>query len=429
MSKNVTIVEKICWLCLSYVIFFLVYNFCGWYASNASSVDSFVFKFEYHIPFLPWMIIPYMSSGLFFALVFFLCSSKNELRLLTKRINFVTIVSGLFFILFPLKFTLTKPEVTNSFYNFCFQFLNKWDTIYNQAPSLHISYICIFWSVIRKNISGKWKLIIGIWLLLMGISTLTVFQHHLIDIIPALILICITFIIFSEKDKRNEHIGMVYFFFSSLSTLIALLIYHYFSNFGLLILWISTTLFLVGLAYLHSNAKFIKRANGTISIINKIIYFPYIIVYKIIWKYFRKNSKHPIIEILPQVFVGARLSSKDVIDLSIDASMTVIDLSAELEENKIIRKNCRYFSFPLLDIGAINQKEIEEILDLVSEKYTNIKLDEKIYIHCLMGYSRSIFIGVLFLKRQLNINIKEAIDIVKEKSPQVVLPEYLLNAT
>jgi len=420
--------SKLAGLAVSYVLFLVIYNFCGWYTSNLENVKSFVFNFEHSIPFLSWTIIPYMSSGLFFVIIFFICTYQYELILLVKRINFITIISGVCFILFPLKYSYTKPDVDSPFFNFFFQFLHTWDTNYNQAPSLHIGYACIFWSVLRKNLHGGWKVIAGIWILLMGLSTLTVYQHHFIDIITALLLICITFLIFPDRENRNSRIGIIYFLFSVIFIFVSLFIYQYISIYGLIILWISIALFLVGIAYIHSDARFLKRKDGTISIPNKMIYFPYLLTYRIIRLLFCRNNKRPVTEIYPQIFVGAMLNLSQVQTFGIDKKTFVIDLTSEAEENKIIRLNSAYYSCPMLDIGTATKEDIQNTSDLITTLYTNLKPDERIYIHCLMGYSRSIFIVTMLVKKILDIDMAEAIDFIQNKCLYAIFPEYLLNS-
>ncbi|RXM40309.1 hypothetical protein BOQ62_06250 [Chryseobacterium sp. CH21] len=63
---------------------------------------------------------------------------------------FVTVIAGICFLLFPLKFSLPKPEVNSSILGYSFQFLKAFDSPFNQAPSLHIAYAFIFWSVFRN---------------------------------------------------------------------------------------------------------------------------------------------------------------------------------------------------------------------------------------------------------------------------------------
>jgi protein-tyrosine phosphatase len=425
MDNKVSLHKRLSYLLLSYILFLIIYNFSAWYALHFEKSDSFVFSFEKHIPFVPWMIIPYMTSGLLFTLVFFFCSSEKDLMLLTKRINFTTIVSGLFFILFPLKYSFIKPQQDFGLLNYFYQFLITWDSNYNQAPSLHIGYACIFWAVINKEFKSGWRILLLGWILLLGISTLTVYQHHLIDIVTALLLSCLTFFIFPENKDRNYQIGAVYFFISLLFSLAALLIQHT-TNYGLLLLWICIVLFLVGCAYMNSNSRFLKTKDGSITILNKIIFFPYLFMYKIIWLFCRKKSSHPVSEIIPQVYVGARLNSKQASSF-INERTYVIDLCAEAEENKYTRQKSQYFSFPLLDIGSVKKDELETLSNLLTSIYGSIKPDEKIFIHCLMGYSRSVFITTLFIKNQLNIQIDEAAAIVTQKHSQSIFPKYLLD--
>lgn len=65
-EKRLTIQLKIKAALACWFIFSLIYNGSAYYASNLEVVPSFVISFERYIPFIPWMIIPYMSSGVFF---------------------------------------------------------------------------------------------------------------------------------------------------------------------------------------------------------------------------------------------------------------------------------------------------------------------------------------------------------------------------
>ncbi|MEI7489123.1 MAG: phosphoesterase, partial [Chryseobacterium sp.] len=138
-EKRLKFKQKIYAMLLCSVVFMIVYNYSAWHVSRIEKVFSFVFDFEKYIPFLPWTIIPYMTSGLFFCAVFFFCNTKEQLKVLTKRMLFVTIIAGICFLLFPLKFSLQRPEVNGSIFGYSFQFLTTFDSPFNQAPSLHIT--------------------------------------------------------------------------------------------------------------------------------------------------------------------------------------------------------------------------------------------------------------------------------------------------
>jgi protein-tyrosine phosphatase len=277
-------------------------------------------------------------------------------------------------------------------------------------------------------LNGRWKTAAEVWLLIMSISTLTIYQHHFIDIVAALLLVCVTFLVFPNNKNRNFRIQFIFFLSGMLFILMALLVYQYISISGLLILWVSLALFLVGMAYGNSNARFLKRKDGTISMINTILYFPYIFTYKIMRRFFCKNNKQPVREVFPHIFVGAMLySAKLVNEFGIDDKTIVIDLSAEVEENKMIRQNSIYYSFPILDVGDASKEYVTSIVDLICEKYKILQPGEKIHIHCLMGYSRSVYIAAMFIKRYLNISTEKAIAIVSERYPEAIFPRYFSN--
>src|SRR5262249_53861456 len=68
------------------LLFVVVYGGCNWITAHRSDVGTWFYSWESFIPFVPLMIIPYMSINLFFLGGPFLCQSRNELRVFAKRI-------------------------------------------------------------------------------------------------------------------------------------------------------------------------------------------------------------------------------------------------------------------------------------------------------------------------------------------------------
>lgn len=408
------------------VVFMAVYNFSAWYASTLDFVPSFTFRFEQNIPFISATIIPYLTSGLFFCAVFFLCKSKEELITLTKRMLFMIIVAGMCFTLFPLKFSVVKPEASNVVFQFFFQFLKNVDSPYNQAPSLHVAFALLFWTIFR-NRENSGRNVSAVWLTLLALSTLTTFQHHVIDIITGAILAQLTFMIFPAQRNsvyfRNFQMANYYFLGGWIIVLIALLLNQFQSRLGLILLWVSVMLFIVGYQYQKNNIHFLKNGFGNIPFYKKVFYFPYLIMYWFFWRFLRKN-KIPA-EIIPRIFISSKLDTEEIENFDITENTFVYDLSAELEEHKLLKVKNRYFCVPFLDIGAFDVIETKKLVLEIAEKYSKLPIDGKILIHCTMGFTRSSAIGILVVKKILSLPLQEAIIKVTKANKHTVIHKYL----
>lgn len=198
-ATKVTRNQQIKALLLCTIAFGLVYHFSALYAKNLPKVASVVFEFEQHIPFVSWLIIPYMTSGFFFVCVFFWTKNLNELRILTQRMLFIILSAGVCYWVFPLKFSFEKPEVSNFLLKPLFVFLEKYDSPFNQAPSLHIAFAGIFAIEGNAHFTGFRKFFLNIWLLLLATSTVLVYQHHLIDVVTGIALSLLSFLLFKNN--------------------------------------------------------------------------------------------------------------------------------------------------------------------------------------------------------------------------------------
>lgn len=264
-EKKLKICQQAFALSLCTIVFMVVYNLSTWYASSLEHLPSFTFDFERAIPFVPLSIIPYMASGVFFCLVFFLSKNKYQLKILTWRMLFVTITAGIIFVIFPLQFSLTKPEVSNSVLKLPFSFLEVFDSPFNQSPSLHITFAFVFWSVFKDLL--KWRLFLMIWLILLGISTLTTYQHHVIDILTGAILAHVSFIIIpyrkSDLEYRRFRLANYYFLSGWVLIFAALLLHQFIHTKGLILFLPALVAFVIG--YFYQINKSISFLNISVS--------------------------------------------------------------------------------------------------------------------------------------------------------------------
>ncbi len=178
--------EALLWLVLCGSLFFILYLPTNYITSLRENVGSNAFAWEQYIPFVPWTIVPYYSISLFYAASFFVATSRGQLRALGLRFGLTTVISCFLFLLFPLKFSWDRPE-TSGVFGLLFYLLEGFDKPFNQAPSLHISLLVILWvhyiAVFSKR-AYHWAM--HIWFVLIGVSVLTTWQHHFIDVLGGL---------------------------------------------------------------------------------------------------------------------------------------------------------------------------------------------------------------------------------------------------
>ena len=158
-----------------------VYWLTNQMTSVRADVGAAVFQWERAIPFLDWTIIPYGSLLAFFVASFFLCRSRAELGCHTARLVAVVLISVTCFVLWPQRFVFERP-VVDGVLGGLFKLLTAVDLPYNRTPSLHISLLVILGALFARHTQGWVRSAVYAWFALIGVSVLTTYQHHVIDV-------------------------------------------------------------------------------------------------------------------------------------------------------------------------------------------------------------------------------------------------------
>ena len=161
--------------------FFGSYGLATWAASQRAHVGVVVFDWERHIPLLPWTIIPYWSIDVLYGLSLFVCRSRAELWTHVRRLLTVQAVAVTCFLLVPLRFSFERPAL-DGVPGALFAVLTGFDKPFNQAPSLHIALLVVLWAFYARRWPcwARWPL--HGWFALIGVSVLTTWQHHFVDV-------------------------------------------------------------------------------------------------------------------------------------------------------------------------------------------------------------------------------------------------------
>ena len=181
------------------ILFLIVYGGCNWITLRRADVGTIFFEWERGIPFVPFFILPYMSIDLFFIAAPFLCRRDRELSSLAKRITAAIIVAGICFLLLPLRFAFGRPQ-TDGWLGAVFDWFRGMDAPHNLLPSLHAALTLILVDVYFRHTRGLVRIATMTWFVLMALSPVLTFQHHVIDIVGGFVLAGVCFWLFRGPD-------------------------------------------------------------------------------------------------------------------------------------------------------------------------------------------------------------------------------------
>ncbi len=255
------------WLAGLAPFFFLSYRFANWVTGLRHHVPSLVFGWERSIPFLPWTIVPYWSTDLLYGLSLFICPTREELHTHAKRLLAAQILSVAVFLLFPLRFSFPVPH-TAGLFGWLFARLYGFDQPFNQAPSLHLSLTVILWSEYSRQLRGTLLWLTRGWMILMGLSTLTTYQHHFIDLPTGVWVGLLSIALFPfekaaahsspSRDPRRFYIAAIYLAGAALLSGLAVFL----GGVGWLLLWPVGALLLVALIYASGRPEWFCKSEG-----------------------------------------------------------------------------------------------------------------------------------------------------------------------
>jgi protein-tyrosine phosphatase/membrane-associated phospholipid phosphatase len=405
------------------VLFLIVYGWCNWISSQRHDVGTLYFAWERFIPFVPMMIVPYLSIDLFFVAAPFLCRSDRELATFSKRIIAAIVVAGICFLLFPLRFAFERPHADGSL-GAVFDWFRGMDQPYNLLPSLHIAFRTILAQLYARHTRGLWRTGSNIWFFLVGLSTLLTYQHHFMDVVGgfALGLYCIYF--FRESTGRfpvieNRRVGLYY----GLAALIGALLIIWLWPWGALLLWPATSLGLVAAAYFGLGPVIYRKSEGRLHWSALRVLAPCLLGQRLSLLYYQRQCR-PWDEVTDQVWIGRRLNHREAAAAAQLGVTAVLDLTAEFSETKPFR-SLKYRNIPILDLTAPSTGQLREMATFIDgESQKGV-----VYIHCKIGYSRTAAAAAAYLLQTGKAgSVPEAISLLRRIRPAIVIRPEVLSA-
>ncbi|ROL79055.1 phosphatase PAP2/dual specificity phosphatase family protein [Pseudomonas vranovensis] len=374
------------WLLLLGPLFFLSYGLTNTYTAGRSDVGSLVFAWEGHIPLWPWTIIPYWSIDLLYGLSFLLPLNRLEMDRHALRLLSAQVICIFGFLLWPLRFTVERPALDGLF-GWLFDVLMGFDKPFNQAPSLHIALLVIIWAMFARHIHARLpRLLVHGWMALIGVSVLTTWQHHFIDLPSGAlvgVLCCWLWPVAGQpvlrpmqlaRDPQRWRLALRYFAGAALLGGLAL----YLAGVALWLLWPAVALLVVALNYAQLGAEgFQKGADGQLSYATRWLLAPYLIGAWLNSRWWTR--RHPQAdEVCDGVYLG-RIPGKG----QAAQFAAIVDLCAELPAS--VAPGQAYRALPSLDLVVPTAERCREAAAAIEQ----LRAQGPVLVCCALGYSRS----------------------------------------
>lgn len=406
------------WLLFLGPFFFLSYGYANSRAALSGVATSVVFAWETAIPLLPWTIVPYWSIDLLYGLAFLLCGSARQVDHLALRLLTAQLVSVACFLLFPLRFAFERPPIDGPFGGL-FDLLAGFDKPYNQAPSLHIGLLVILWARFAAGRRGPALLCVHALALLIGVSVLTTYQHHFIDVPTGALVGALCLWLWPDeetpplaawhltRDPRRRQLAARY-----LAAAAALGAVAFGCGGGALwLLWGSVALSLTGLCYLGFGTAGLQKTRRRPSVGAALLFAPYITgawLNARLWTRRRPAPDH----IADGVHAG-RLP--DACSMRAGGFTGLVDLSAELPAP---RGPWQYTGLPMLDLVAPTPRQLQD----AAHRIEQARRHGPLLVCCALGYSRSACaVAAWLVLTRRSPSVDHAIATLRRQRPQVVL--------
>ncbi|MBE2213736.1 MAG: phosphatase PAP2/dual specificity phosphatase family protein [Opitutaceae bacterium] len=400
------------------VLFLVVYSGCNILTGWRSDVGTIAFAWERFIPFVPLMIVPYMSIDAFFVVAPFLCAGEDERQRFARRITMAILVAGLFFLVFPLRFAFERPAAGGGMLGAVFDWFRTMDQPFNLAPSLHIALRTILAEHYHRHTRGMLRAASHVWFFLIGLSTLLVWQHHLADVATGFILGGFCLFAFPESDAprtvvANRRIGLIY----ACGAFVVLAFGWLLRPWGVFALWPVLSLGVMALANFRAGAAIFQKHDGRLPWRTRLALAPVLAGQWLSLRHYARQCR-PWDAVTTGVWLGRVLNEREARE-AIDRGVTaVLDLTGEFSESNVFLRTTRYRNVPVLDLTAPTPAQLRATTDFIAAESAR----GVVYVHCKIGYSRSAAaVGAWLLASGRARSVEEVVAQLVHARPSIVI--------
>lgn len=402
------------WVAACSNLFVAVYGGCNWITSQRADASTICFGWEHRLPFVPWMIVPYWSIDLFFLGSFFLFRDREDLDRHGRRILVAILVAGVCFLLLPLRIGTPRPH-PEGVWEPLYALLWSFDKPHNLFPSLHIALLTILADVYCRRGPRPLRAGLGLWFILVGLSTLLTRQHHALDALGGLVLGLLLVRPTGPSTAAavfQPRIGFWYL----LGSLALFALAISWAPSGLLLLWPALALALVSAGYLGAGAAVYGKTGSVLPLSARLLLAPCLVGHHLSLAHYRRGSDlwNPVV---PGVWIGAKPTDPEARALVALGVTAVLDLTAEFQEPKPFVMT-EYRCIPVLDLTAPTREQLQEAVAFIERESAR----GIVYVHCKAGHSRSAAaVGAWLLSGGHARTTDDAVSILTRARPAIVI--------
>lgn len=188
----------------------------------------------------------------------------------------------------------------------------------------------------------------------------------------------------------------------------------------LMMLFANVTLACFGVAAAFGFKKpgiFMKSSNGRVHLLSYLLLWPYFVAnHGVLGLYRLFNRENPLDEVLPGLYLGCKLWSRDHRLLTERKVGAVVDITAEWSEANYILKTCAYLNVPVLDTYPPTPAQLHRAVTWIDKELPQ----QGVFVHCAAGHGRSATLVAAYLLYSGTVaDVQEAIAFIKTKRPGI----------
>lgn len=256
------------------------------------------------------------------------------------------------------------------------------------------------------------------WFFLIGLSTLLVWQHHVVDVFTGFVLGGFCLLLFPEPTvhaevQPNRRVAAYY----AAGAAATLALGWCFRPWGVLALWPVLALGGMAAANLRLGASIFGKREGRLPLRTRVAFAPILVGQWLSLRHYRRQCR-PWDKIAPGVWIGRVLDEAEARDAMSRGVTAVLDLTAEFSEARVVRERTRYLNLPILDLTAPSPDQLRAMAEFIEREAAR----GIVYVHCKIGYSRSAAaVGAWLLASGRTKSLDDTLAALRQARPSIVV--------